>query len=197
MAESAQISEWISALASASAEERVRGAAGIFAAGREPAAAAIVAWTGDEEAGPLFLRDERGSLKATVGVAVAPETFAKIHAASGAPRLAEVPPDQDAREFELHFPAGVALDILTTREPGGPGAIAKFLVKFGEGIQQVEFLVRDVDRATQALRKKFGVSPIYPATRAGADGTRVNFFLVAAAGGKKILVELVEAKASG
>ena len=55
--------------------------------------------------------------------------------------LADVPPDQDALEFEIEFPTGVRLDILTTREPAGAGAIARFLQKFGEGIQQVEFLV--------------------------------------------------------
>jgi len=33
---------------------------------------------------------------------------------------------------------------------------------------------------------------IYPATRAGADGTRVNFFLIPGPDGKKVLVELVE-----
>jgi hypothetical protein len=36
------------------------------------------------------------------------------------------------------------------------------------------------------------VAPVYRATRAGADGTRVNFFLVPAQG-KKVLIELVEA----
>jgi hypothetical protein len=107
-----------------------------------------------------------------------------------------VPPDQDAREFELHFAQGIQLDILTTREPGGAGAIARYLQKFGEGIQQVELLARNVDAATEILRSHFGVQPIYPATRAGADGTRVNFFLVSLPekGSKKgkILIELVE-----
>ena len=43
------------------------------------------------------------------------------------------------------------LDILTTKSPGGTGAIASFLEKFGEGIQQVETDVTDVDRATETL----------------------------------------------
>ena len=42
------------------------------------------------------------------------------------------------------------------------------------------------------LRERFGIEPIYPATRAGADGTSVNFFLVATPEGKKVLIELVE-----
>jgi hypothetical protein len=81
---------------------------------------------------------------------------------------------------------------LTTREPDGPGAIARYLQKFGEGIQQIEIYVRDVDRATEILRTRFALSPLYPATRAGADGTRVNFFLATAPDGKKVLIELVE-----
>jgi len=85
------------------------------------------------------------------------------------------------------------MDVLTTKDPAGAGAIAKFLQKFGEGIQQVEFLCKDVDRATQLLRENFGVKAVYPATRAGADGTRVNFFLVAAPDEGKVLIELYEA----
>lgn len=133
------------------------------------------------------------------GLAVNPVNFERIRAASGAPRMANVPPDQDAKEFELHIDIAKGrranIDILTTREPGGAGAIARFLQKFGEGIQQIEIYVRDVERATQILRSRFGLSPIYPNTRAGADGTRVNFFLAQAANGKKVLIELVEATA--
>jgi hypothetical protein len=84
------------------------------------------------------------------------------------------------------------LDILTTKAPGGDGAIARFLTKFGEGIQQVEIDVTDVDRATEILRTRFQIEPIYPATRPGANGTRVNFFLVTSWNGTKVLVELVE-----
>jgi hypothetical protein len=51
-----------------------------------------------------------------------------------------------------------------------------------------------VDRATEILRTKFSLAPIYAATRPGADGTRVNFFLVPAPQAKKVLVELVETK---
>jgi len=128
----------------------------------------------------------------TVGLAVTPETFRAIREANGSPRLAEVPPDQDAEEFELHFPDRVMLDVLTTKEPGGPGAIARYLAKFGEGIQQVEFLCHNVDRAAAILREAFQLTPIYPATRRGADGTRINFFLVGVPGGGKVLIELYE-----
>jgi len=66
------------------------------------------------------------------------------------------------------------------------------LEKFGEGIQQVELDVTDVDRATEILRTRFNLNSAYPATRAGANGTRVNFFLVTSRKGQKVLVELVE-----
>jgi len=128
----------------------------------------------------------------TVGLAVTPQTFERIQAANGSPRLADVPPDQDAKEFELHFAQGVRLDILTTREPEATGAITRYLQKFGEGIQQVELLTRNVDAATEILRSRFGVQPLYPATRPGADGTRINFFLAALPEKGKILIELVE-----
>jgi len=66
--------------------------------------------------------------------------------------------------------------ILTTREPGVSGAIAKYLAKYGDGIQQVEFRCSNVDRATQILKDKFGVAltfiPLHPH---GADGTRSIF----------------------
>ena len=44
----------------------------------------------------------------------------------------------------------------------------------------MEIDVTDVDRATEILRTRFKLEPIYPATRPGANGTRVNFFLVTA-----------------
>ena len=134
--------------------------------------------------------------KLTVGIAVTPETFEKIRASNGSPALANAPSDQDVSEFELEFIGDFAriprLDILTTNAPGGSGAIARFLEKFGEDIQQVEIEVADVDRATEILGERFQIQPIYPVTRAGANGSRVNFFLVAIPNDKKALVELVE-----
>ncbi len=58
----------------------------------------------------------------------------------------------------------------------------------------------DIRRATQILRDQFGLEPIAPDSesadaRAGADGTRVNFFLVPVAEGRKALIELVETPA--
>lgn len=176
-----------------SAEPSVRQAAAeeVYRLGRATAGIAVSSWWADEELSVL-LQGPKPAI--TVGLAVQRETFVRIRIANGTPRLAEVPPDQDAEEFELHFPLEIHLDILTTREPGGTGAIAKYLAKFGEGMQQVEFRCANVDRATEILQERFKVAPVYPATRPGADGTRVNFFLVASPDGGKVLVELYELK---
>lgn len=132
----------------------------------------------------------------TAGIAVRPGLFEKIRAANDSPSLGNAPTDQDVIEFELEFPGEVVphvrLDILTTKTPGGGGAIDRFLNKFGEGIQQVEIDVTDVERATEILRTRFQVEPVIPAARAGANGTRVNFFLITTWNGNKALVELVE-----
>jgi hypothetical protein len=45
------------------------------------------------------------------------------------------------------------------------------------------------------LGEQFNISAVYPETRPGADGTRVNFFLVAGADGKKVLIEFYQAPA--
>lgn len=179
------IAQWIAQLADADRVTREEAAAGLYAAGRALGDAAVAAWRTDAEVAALFIAP------ATVGIAVHPNNLEAIRAAMGAPRLANVPADQDAREFELRI-VGTRMDILTTRAPGGGGAIDRFLQKFGEGIQQVEYPVSSVERATELLRARFGLQPIYPQTRAGADGTRVNFFLASTPDGRKVLIELVE-----
>jgi hypothetical protein len=183
---------WIAGLHSRNARERAATAREIFAAGHARAVEATRAWFQHEELRALLWEHRGDQPRVTVGVAVHPDTFAKIHRANGSPRLADVPPDQDASEFALPFPGDVALDILTSREPGGAGAIARFLAKQGEGIQQVEYRCSDVDQATTILREQFGVAAVYSETRPGADGTRVNFFLVAGPAGQRVLVELYE-----
>src|SRR5215472_389417 len=179
----------IEGMASSDPEVRVVSATEIYRLGRALADHAVYPWWTDKKLADLL---ESDNPRVTVGLAVTPERFEQLHEANGLPRLAEVPPDQDAREFALHFPGGLTMDVLTTKDPAGTGAIAKYLQKFGEGIQQVEFLCKDVDRATQLLKENFGVSAVYPATRAGADGTRVNFFLVSAPDAGKVLIELYE-----
>jgi hypothetical protein len=187
-------------LADSDPRKRSESASRLYLEGSSLCTTLLKEWITDPEFRELILpsapnqtgkaNSEPGSI--VVGIAVEPKTFEKIRAANGSPALSDVPPDQDAREFELHFEDRIDLDILTTREPGGPGAIAKFLAKFGEGIQQIEIYVRSVNRAVEILISRFGLKPIYPAPRAGAGGTRINFFLVSAPQGNKVLIELVE-----
>ena len=179
----------IEGMSSSDSEVRVASATEIHHIGRGFADHAVYPWWSDPELASLL---NQSTPFVTVGLAVTPERFAKIREASGSPRLADVPPDQDAREFELHLPGGLSMDVLTSKDTAGSGAIAGYLQKFGEGIQQVEFRCKDVDRATQILQEKFALKAVYPATRPGADGTRVNFFLVSAPGASKILIELYE-----
>lgn len=187
------ISPLIQMLGADSEAERDRAAATIFEQGSKIALSSIDSWLAFPPLAKLFPRRASGGAELTVGIAVNPATFDRIRSANGSPRLADVPLDQDAREFELVFADGARLDVLTTGQPGGGGAIDRYLLKFGEGIQQIEILVTDIERATEILGGEFKILPIYPATRAGADGTRVNFFLVPAPDNKKVLIELVQA----
>src|SRR6202790_703482 len=169
------ISSAISNLAAAEEAARVAGASEIYRQGRGSADRAVSRWWDDAELSELLLSPKP---IVTVGLAVRRETFTRIRVANGQPPLAHVPAEQDAEEFELHFADGVELDVLTSREPAGQGAIARFLAKFGEGIQQVEFRCLNGDRAMAILRERFGVAPTYPASRPGANGSKVNFVLV-------------------
>jgi hypothetical protein len=197
------ITRWITQLADRDPQNRAEAALRLYLEGSGLCTPLLKQWLADPEFRALTLPGEMnapagssfGPASIVVGVAVRPDTFQRIRTANNSPSLADVPPDQDAKEFELHFETRIELDILTTRDPGGNGAIAGFLQKFGEGIQQIEVYVGDVDRATEILCLRFGLKPIYPAARAGAGGTRINFFLAPAQHGKKVLIEFVEAKA--
>jgi hypothetical protein len=181
----------IDALASADDAIRADAAAQIYNIGVAPALQVAQKWQENAELAELLATP---TLHVTAGLAVFPETFAKVRAAAGKPLLAEVPPDQDAREFELHFPNTVSLDILTTNDPAGPGAIARYLNKFGQGVQQVEFRCKSVDQATEILKTIFALTPVYASTRTGANYTRINFFLVPveSPAKEKVLIELYD-----
>ncbi len=112
----------IAMLSSADPSERAAGAREIYRSGRQAADEASRDWRNDAEFAAL-IENAKGADRpdVTVGLAVNPITFDAIRDANGSPHLADVPPDQDAKEFELHFDANVALDILTTRDPSRPG----------------------------------------------------------------------------
>ena len=203
VADSAQIAAWIEGLGDNDARRRSEAGLKLYLAGVNLFMPLLTRWVDDlsfRETTLPFSRiaseqKRNGPSTIVVGVATNSAIFEKIRIANNSPHLANVPADQDAKEFELEMEDGaVKLDVLTTREPGSSGAIARYLEKFGSGIQQIELYVRDVDRATEILKSNFTLQPIYPATRAGADGTRVNFFLAITPDAKKLLVELVESK---
>lgn len=194
MSASPELARLIRGLCDDNPANRQLAALEIFARGRELARAALPDALADSDLADCFVLGADGFPLATVGVAVEPATFTRIRAATGSPRLADVPPEQDAVEFELDFLNDARLDILTSRDPAAAGAIARYLQRSKAGIQQVELQVHDADRATEMLRRHWRVDPVYPATRAGADGTRVNFFLVPLADSRKVLIEIVEAR---
>jgi methylmalonyl-CoA/ethylmalonyl-CoA epimerase len=67
--------------------------------------------------------------------------------------------------------------------------IAKFLDRFGPGLQQLAYRVTDVDAVCAVLRER-GVRLLYDVPRRGTSDSRVNFVHPKDAGG--VLVELVE-----
>lgn len=171
----------------------------IFSRGFAPVVVVAGEWLRDQEIANCFVFDDLGTMakfpRTTVGIAVEPLIFDRIRAANGSPPLADVPPDLDAKEFKLHAGVEARLDVLTSRDMQSAGAIARFLRKHGAGIQQVELDVRDVHRVTRLLQERFGLVPVYAEARSGAEGTRVNFFLVPKREGGKLLIELVETPA--
>jgi hypothetical protein len=199
------IPQWIRHLADPDPSDRVKFAERLYRSASDLCLPLLNQWKTDPEFRELLCtpnppaRDDADVEPAVIvaGIAVEPDHFEKIRVANNSPRLADVPPDQDAKEFELHFGGHVALDILTAGDRARSGPIARFLERAGEGIQQVEVYVRDVDRATKILQDKFNLKPVYSAPRSGAGGTRVNFFLAQAPRGEKTLIELVEAATLG
>jgi hypothetical protein len=179
----------IAKLASVDRKEREVAGYALFRLGCASAEPVLRKWFADPEFRSLA---PGGNALLTVGLALHPATFEAIRARFGQPQLAETPPDQDVLEFELSFAHGVRLDVMTPRTPNAEGPLAKFLARSGEGIQQVECDVRDVARATEILRQRFQLQPIYPQIHAGANQTRISFFLVPIAENRKLLIELVE-----
>jgi hypothetical protein len=176
---------WAEDLAAADAGRRAAAIAQLYRAGCGLAEEIFAPWRKDPEFAVLVTGEP------IVGIAVPADLFMRIRQESGMPPLAKVPEDQSTAEFELHR-GRARLDILAPVDNEGP--IQKFLDRYGPGIQQVELPVNSVDQATEVLSERFQLSPVYPQARAGAEGMRVNFFLVGKSGGGKVLIELFEAK---
>ena len=176
---------WAEALASPDVSRRATGAVQLYRIGCDLVADLFARWKQEPQFAVLVTGEP------VVGVAVPPDLFERIRQQNGIDSLSEVPAEQSTAEFELGA-EGLLLDILTPVD--GDGAIQKFLDRFGPGIQQVELPVSDVAAASSVLGAHFGLSPVYSEPRPGANGTRVNFFLVEKPGGGKVLIELFEAK---
>ncbi|MEV6694607.1 methylmalonyl-CoA epimerase [Micromonospora sp. NPDC051196] len=82
---------------------------------------------------------------------------------------------------------GARIQLLAPLTPESP--IAKFLDRRGPGLQQLAFVVEDVDATADALRAR-GVRLLYESARPGTAGSRINFIHPKDAG--NVLVEIVE-----
>ena len=180
------VREWVEDLASPDLGRRATGAVQLYRAGCDLVKDFLDQWSQLPQFAVLITGEP------IVGVAVPPDLFERIRQEMGETgSLSNVPAEQSTAEFEVKAD-GIRLDILTPVDGGG--AIQKFLDRFGPGIQQVELPVSDVEAATRILTLRFGLASVYPEPRAGANGTRVNFFLAELPGGGKVLIELFEAK---
>ena len=100
----------------------------------------------------------------------------------------EVNEEQGVREAMLAVGDGATrIQLLAPISP--ESAIAKFLDRNGQGVQQVAYTVASIDDACAALRAR-GVRLLYEAPRRGTSNSRINFVHPKDAGG--VLVELVE-----
>jgi len=101
----------------------------------------------------------------------------------------EVNEEQGVREAMLAVgdPAGPRIQLLAPLRPDS--AIARFLERSGQGVQQVAYTVADVEASAAALRAR-GLRLLYDQPRRGTGGSRINFVHPKDAGG--VLVELVQ-----
>lgn len=100
----------------------------------------------------------------------------------------EVNEEQGVREAMLAVGDGATrIQLLAPISP--ESAIAKFLDRNGQGVQQVAYTVDDVEAASAELRAK-GLRLLYDTPRRGTANSRINFVHPKDARG--VLVELVE-----
>lgn len=104
----------------------------------------------------------------------------------------EVNEEQGVREAMLAVgDSGQCIQLLAPLNENS--TIAKFLVRNGQGIQQLAYRVTDIDAVSATLRER-GVRLLYDAAKRGTSESRVNFVHPKDAGG--VLVELVEPAAA-
>jgi methylmalonyl-CoA/ethylmalonyl-CoA epimerase len=100
----------------------------------------------------------------------------------------EVNEEQGVREAMLQVGDGATrIQLLAPISPDS--AIAKFLDRNGQGVQQVAYTVDDVEAVSAELRAR-GMRLLYDAPRRGTANSRINFVHPKDARG--VLVELVE-----
>jgi methylmalonyl-CoA/ethylmalonyl-CoA epimerase len=79
------------------------------------------------------------------------------------------------------------IELLESTEPDGP--IAKFISKYGEGIQHIALRVSDIEKTLVELKQK-GVRLIDEKPRYGAGGAKIAFIHPKAT--KGVLIEICE-----
>jgi methylmalonyl-CoA/ethylmalonyl-CoA epimerase len=101
----------------------------------------------------------------------------------------EVNEEQGVREAMLAVgdPPTAYLQLLAPLSATSP--IARFLDRHGEGLQQVAYLVDDIEQVSATLRAR-GVRVLYEHARRGTAGSKINFVHPKDANG--VLIELVE-----
>jgi len=99
----------------------------------------------------------------------------------------EINESQGIEEAMLDLADGTRLQLLAPLN--SDSTIAKFLARSGEGMQQLAFRVTDIDDAMAKVLSA-GMRLIYPESRIGTAGSKINFVHPKDVGG--VLVELVE-----
>jgi methylmalonyl-CoA/ethylmalonyl-CoA epimerase len=99
----------------------------------------------------------------------------------------EINESQGIEEAMLDLADGTRLQLLAPLN--SDSTIAKFLERSGEGMQQLALRVTDIDDAMAKVLSA-GMRLIYPESRIGTAGSKINFVHPKDVGG--VLVELVE-----
>ncbi|MCG0276744.1 MAG: methylmalonyl-CoA epimerase [Thermosediminibacteraceae bacterium] len=124
-----------------------------------------------------------------IGIAVKSiEEASKIYTELLGLKMRGVEEVADQKVKVAFIPVGESeVELLESTDPEGP--IAKFIEKYGEGIQHIAFQVDDIEKALEELKQK-GVRLIDEKPRYGAGGAKIAFIHPKAT--KGVLIELCE-----